>query len=259
MSDPVFGLAYAGQYDRLYAEKDYRAECDLVESARVRYSADRGMKLLDVGCGTARHAVEFASRGWKVCGVDRSSAMLKLARARAAEAGLNVSLLEGDAQTFVADDTFDVAVMMFAVIGYLHQTEEVERALVNVRRHLNTGGLLMFDCWYGPAVLGEGPGERTRVINTPTGQTTRYARASLDASRHLVSVHYRLVETAGTQILSETEEVHTMRYFFDAELRSLLRNAGFEVRSTSAFPSLDQPLTDATWNTFVVAAAAGDR
>lgn len=255
MSDTVFGEGYAALYDRLYAEKDYRAECDLVESARNRYSHFGGINLLDIGCGTARHAVEFASRGWKVTGVDRSTAMLELARARAVAAGLDITFIEGDAQTFDATGPFDVALMMFAVIGYLHEAEEVERALVNVRHHLKPGGLLMFDCWYGPAVLAQRPEERTRVIDSSNGRTTRYARASLDPSRQLVSVRYRIVETAGETLVSETAEEHVMRYFFDDELRLLLRDAGFRTLSITAFPSLDQVVSESDWSIFVVAAA----
>jgi len=46
-----------------------------------------------------------------------------------------------------------------------------------------------------------------------------------------------------------------MRYFFPQELRMILGHAGFEVRSISAFPTLDAPATENTWNVFVVASA----
>jgi SAM-dependent methyltransferase len=251
----VFGQSYAGLYDRLYAEKDYRAECDLIEAAHRRFAASAGNRLLDIGCGTGRHSVELAARGWNVTGVDRSAPMLELARARALAAGTEISFIEGDAQNFDAGKPFDVALMMFAVIGYLDEPDALRAALANVRRHLADGGLFLFDCWYGPAVVSQQPEHRTRVIEGPASRTTRHAAASLDPSRRVATVRYRLVETVGERVLSDTEEVHSMRYFFDDELRSLLAEARLDLRSISAFPSLDQPATDADWNVFVVAAA----
>lgn len=251
----VFGQSYAGFYDLLYAEKDYAAECDLVEAAHRRFGSLPGNRLLDIGCGTGRHSIELAARGWDVCGVDRSAAMLELARRRAETAGAAVTLIEGDAQTFDARGTFDVALMMFAVIGYLHEPDALPAALANVRRHLAGGALFMFDCWYGPAVVAQQPENRTRVIEGPSSRTTRAAQSSLDPELRVVTIDYRLTETAHDRVLSDTTETHRMRYFFDDELQSLLGAAQMELLSISAFPSLDRPATEADWNVFAVAAA----
>ena len=51
MTTPAaFGPAYAEAYDRLYATKNYDAECAFVRDTAMRYG--RGMALLDLGCGT---------------------------------------------------------------------------------------------------------------------------------------------------------------------------------------------------------------
>jgi SAM-dependent methyltransferase len=187
----------------------------------------------------------MARRGWDVCGVDRSAAMLRAARAKAQRADVRVRFVESDARDFDAGGPFDVATMMFAVIGYLG--DDTAAALANVRRHLAPGALFLFDCWYGPAVLKQRPGDRVLTV----GDTSRYAQASLDALRNVVAVDYRLVDSGG----AETRELHTMRYFFADELRSLLDAAGFELVSLTAVPSLDHPLTDDDWNAFAVGRA----
>jgi SAM-dependent methyltransferase len=240
-----FGDDYAGLYDRFYAEKKYAAECDLVEAAARRFGAPGGKRLLDVGCGTGSHAIELARRGWSVTGVDRSPAMLREARAKAEREHAAIRFVESDARAFDAGGPFDVALMMFAVIGYLG--DDAGAALANVRRHLAPGALFLFDCWYGPAVLKQRPGQRVLTV----GETSRYARASLDEARQLVSVDYRVVGAGG----AGTRELHTMRYFFAGELRSLLDTAGFELLSLTAFPSLDEAITDDDWNAFAVARA----
>lgn len=73
-------------------------------------SLSPGARLLDVGTGPGRHAVEFAKRGVKVVGVDISSKFLAIARERASEAGTPVSFFEMDALALPFEDEFDVAI-----------------------------------------------------------------------------------------------------------------------------------------------------
>ena len=78
----VFGQEYAAAYDLLYADKDYDAECDLLE--RIFRESGRPVRtVLDLGCGTGAHAVRLAQRGYEVVGVDLSEDMLRIARDRA--------------------------------------------------------------------------------------------------------------------------------------------------------------------------------
>lgn len=68
-----------------------------------------GMRLLDVGCGPGRHAIEFARRGAQVVGIDISSDFLSVARSRAKEAGVTVSFFEMDAHRLPFEDEFQAA------------------------------------------------------------------------------------------------------------------------------------------------------
>jgi len=53
-------------------------------------------RILDLGCGAGRHAIEFASRGYRVVGVDISPWLLDAARQRAAAAGVEITCLQGN-------------------------------------------------------------------------------------------------------------------------------------------------------------------
>ena len=77
----VFGRDYAAAYDDLYQDKDYVAECDLIERVFETYGQGPTRRVLDLGCGTGGHAVILAKRGYDVVGVDRSPEMLERARA----------------------------------------------------------------------------------------------------------------------------------------------------------------------------------
>jgi demethylphylloquinol methyltransferase len=69
-----------------------------------------GTKVLYAGCGTAEDALAAASEGAEVTAIDLSAAMVRRARARIAEAGLDngVQLLQGDIMEH--EETYDIVV-----------------------------------------------------------------------------------------------------------------------------------------------------
>lgn len=251
----VFNSLYAGQYDQLYAEKSYAAECDLVEEAARRHLAEVPATVLDVGCGTGAHAIELASRGYRVTGVDLSQPMLDRAaqKAHLLDTARRPAFLRGDARDFSTGQTHDLAIMMFAVVGYLTTNDDVLAGLRNVRRHLKPGALFVCDFWYGPSVLSMRPTDRVRVLETDEGRVIRAASTTLDVEHHTADVTFKLWSLHGDHLTGETVETHRMRYFFPQEFALFLQQAGFVPCSMTAFPSLDGPLTDQTWNALVVA------
>lgn len=71
-----------------------------------------GARILDVGCGTGRHAIELARRGYSVTGVDLSSGMLLQAIAKARAAGVTVEWVHGDAVSYVAREPVDAVLCL---------------------------------------------------------------------------------------------------------------------------------------------------
>ncbi len=159
MSNSVFDKSYAEQYDILYEDKDYAAECDLLERVFDKYDR-RVQSILDIGCGTGNHSIPLAQRGYQVTGVDLSESMLERARQKAGDG--NPVFVQGDARKVNLHQTFDAVLMMFAVLGYQLSNDDVLAALRTVRQHLKPGGLFVFDVWYGPAVLSIRPGDRVK-------------------------------------------------------------------------------------------------
>ena len=254
-SQTVFGANYASVYDSLYLEKDYVRECDLFEQAVA--AVGRPSRILDVGCGTGGHSIELARRGHDVTGVDMSPAMIEIAQRKAVTKFTTEQLpqfLCGRAADFnVQGQSFDAAMMMFAVLGYLRSNNEVISSLCNINKHLKTGGLFVCDFWWGPAVLTQRPGERVRVVETPSGKTVRATRTSLETMENLAHVHFDIIRAEGAGLLGQSRETHTMRYFFGPELHLLFEQSGFEIVQMSPFPDTAKKLDDASWNAMIVA------
>jgi SAM-dependent methyltransferase len=250
--NPVFGSDYARSYDLLYADKDYAAECDLVERVIRGYGPKPTRSILDLGCGTGNHSLPLAERGYEVTGVDRSEGMLSQIRSKA---GTKATFQTGDIRSVDLGRKFDCALMMFAVLGYQLENDDALAALRNARKHLNAGGVLMFDVWYGPAVLRERPSERAKVIPTKEGQLVRFAGGKLDIARQVCTVSYQVWRIEKDHVVSRVEEKHDMRYFFPQEIALLLQSAGFAMSRIGAFPDVERDADESTWNITVVARA----
>ncbi len=80
MKNQIFGSVYAEEYDLFYKDKDYEAECDMIEEIFRSHAGGQVSTILDLGCGTGNHAISLAHRGYKVTGVDRSSEMVNMQR-----------------------------------------------------------------------------------------------------------------------------------------------------------------------------------
>jgi SAM-dependent methyltransferase len=166
-----------------------------------------------------------------------------------------VQFQPGDVRSVDLERQFSAVLMMFAVLGYQSANEDVLDALKTARRHLGVGGLLLFDIWHGPAVLRERPGERVKVVATPTGQMLRTARGELDTGQHLCHVRYQVWRLEEGRSLEYAEELHAMRYFFPLELELFLRCAGFNMLRLGAFPEFEREPDETTWNVLCVARA----
>ena len=183
-----------------------------------------------------------------------------LVHARRKAAGLSndsgVAFHRGDIRSVDLQRHFDAALMMFAVLGYQLENADVLSALKAARQHLRSGGLLIFDVWYGPAVLHQRPSQRIKVIPTSEGKILRVASGELNTRRHLCTVHYRVWQLEKKRLVAETEESHSMRYFFPRELDLFLECSRFALLRLGAFLEFDQDPGETTWNVLGVGRAA---
>jgi len=252
----VFGGTYAGVYNLIYRDKDYGTKCEMLDRLFKRYDNNSISSVLDLGCGTGNHAFPVSRRGYEVVGVERSDDMFAIAQQRLSEdASGRITFRQGDIRNIQLGRRFDSALLMFAVLGYQVENADVLSTLKTARAHLKPGGLLIFDVWYGPAVLLQRPSERVKVMGSGEDRIIRVASGELDVARHTCAVRFHVWRLAGERLLAETEETHLMRYFFPLELNLFLECSGFDLIRIGAFPDFDQDPGEATWNILAVARA----
>ncbi|QIG79083.1 ArsR/SmtB family transcription factor [Stakelama tenebrarum] len=131
--------AHAGEWDAIRSL--HIAESD-VEAAMARSLGDESLgRLIDIGTGTGRMLELFAPKAEHAMGIDRSSEMLRLARAKLSEQGLNrAELRQADFCALPLDDGgADTAVLHHV----LHFAQLPGAAICEAARVLDEGGRLL--------------------------------------------------------------------------------------------------------------------
>ncbi|MFD1547507.1 class I SAM-dependent methyltransferase [Nonomuraea guangzhouensis] len=103
-----------------------------------------GSRVLDVACGSGRHALELARRGYQVTGLDVSAEAIAHARATAAGERLDLDLRQGDMRALPADVRAEAAMCMGNAFGYLEHAG-TQRFLADLRGLVVPGGTLILD------------------------------------------------------------------------------------------------------------------
>jgi SAM-dependent methyltransferase len=116
-------------------------EVDFIEGS---LSVERGGALLDLACGTGRHAIELGARGYGVVGFDLSLAMLARAGDDAQERGVKLNLVQGDMRDMTFDEQFDGVFCWNTSFGYFEE-EKNAQVVDRVHRSLKAGGLFLLD------------------------------------------------------------------------------------------------------------------
>lgn len=136
----------APTYDLQEYTRNAIAEVDFLIEA-LNLSA--GESILDVACGTGRHSVELARRGYAVTGIDISAGMLAQAEAKARAAKVSVELIRANACSFCAPKQFDAAICLCeGAFGLLSSTDDpIEQPLSilrNISHSLKPGAKSLF-------------------------------------------------------------------------------------------------------------------
>ena len=250
LEDNIF-KSYARYYDLLYKDKDYSQEAQFVRKLLMTY-APKAKSILELGCGTGRHAAQLAKDKYTVHGVDFSRAMLKqcttLIKKLPADIASRLSFCHGDMRSVRLNHRFDAIISLFHVICYQTNNDDLRATFKTVKTHLKPRGLFIFDCWYGPAVLTDRPSVRIKRMEDEKNSITRIAEPVMYPNENCVDVNYAVwIRDKQAGKVEEVKETHRVRYLFQPEIEQMLALSGLSLISAQEWLSGNE-LDFNTWN-----------
>lgn len=133
---------YGQKYENECFAQGTIGECDFIEN-ELNFNKD--LKIIDIGCGTGRHSIELAKRGYKISGIDLSESLIQKALEKARLDNLNIEFLRCDARNLPFEKHFDVAIMLCEGGFPLMETDEMNyEILKNVSKSLKDNAKFIF-------------------------------------------------------------------------------------------------------------------
>lgn len=245
MIDSTF-KKYSEYYDLLYLNKDYQGEASYIDT-KLRLHSPRVKRVLELGCGTGRHAGILAKNGYTVHGIDASEEMISRA--------IHVpgfTCERADIRSVRLGAEYEAVLALFHVLNYMPDSAAIRSVFETANCHLKIGGLFCFDSWYSECVNHLRPETRVRAVSNDKVTVTRIAEPVVLSEYNVVQIKYTFfICTKATNELSTFTELHTVRHFSVPELELFGCLHGFELVNCEEFLT-GRPLDLNTWGAFFV-------
>jgi SAM-dependent methyltransferase len=216
----------------MFVPRATRSEAEVAQVIR-QSKARAPLNVLDLACGVGRHSLVFATQGFNVTGLDFSKAYLQEARKAARRARQKVQFIHGDIRNLkqhFSAGAFDLAVSMFNSFGYFRRRRDDLKVLEEVHRTLAPGGALVLN-----TLNGDGVARRLKqpvsMGHEPLPNVFMIDAARYDARRKETITRWTIVDTRQARA-KVVRHSFRQNVYSHAELKRLLRAAGFEIEQT---------------------------
>lgn len=216
---------YAHKYEKESYTQGTLGECDFIED---EISRSKSARILDIGCGTGRHSIELARRGYQVTGIDLSDSMLTRAKEKAAAAGVAVDFQCRDARKLTFDNEFELVIMLCEGAFSLMETDEMNfQILQGAAKAIKKDGKLIFTTLNALFPLFHSVKE---FMDANAGENkSKYEGVSFDLMTFRDHNITRIEDDAGQERELRCDE----RYYVPSEITWMLKSLGF--RSVEIF------------------------
>jgi SAM-dependent methyltransferase len=210
---------YGVKYDNECFTQGTVGECNFIEK-EIDY--DKSLKILDVGCGTGRHAIELTKRGYLVTGIDLSESQLQRAKEKALKQNLQIDFQKHDARQLPFINEFDLAIMLCEGAFSLMETDEMNYEILRgIARSLKGNAKLIFTTLNGLFPLFNSVKEF--YASTKAEGSTTCTKNTFD----LMTFRDFNIATVEDDLGNKRELECNERYYVPPEITWLLKSLGF--------------------------------
>ena len=133
------------EYLLVYKHRD-RSEAEILKNLVLKNVEREKVKLvLDMACGSGRHAISFAQAGFDVTAIDLSENLLNVAKSNAEKEKVNVDFILSDIRKFNPEKKFDLVLNLFTSLGYFEKDDENAKVVQKAFELMNSGGWFVLD------------------------------------------------------------------------------------------------------------------
>ena len=209
---------YSEKYDDESFTKGTVGECDFIEKEIDHIKSKR---ILDIGCGTGRHSIALAKRGYAVTGIDLSNSLLARAKEKAVEEGQEVNFQMADARNLNFNQEFDLVIMICEGAFPLMETDEMNfQILQNAAKSLKSKGKLIFTTLNGLFPIFHSVKE---FVNSGSEKGVS-SENTFDLMTFRDHSMYETEDDSGNKLSLKCNE----RYYVPPEINWLLKSLGFK-------------------------------
>lgn len=215
-------------YELLYYKRDRDEAKGFIDALLNYLNPPAQARFLDLACGSGRHSIYLASKGYRVTGIDLSDELIEKAQASESD---NLSFYVHDMRNEFRINYYDYVLNLFTSFGYFDTDHEHVRVLGNVFKGLKPGGTFVLDFFNADKVIS------TLVKN----EIKDLGEVKFNISRTVENGSIIKTITAVSQGKEETFR-EQVRAYKPAELEDCFKKAGLTV--TERFGSYDlKPFT----------------
>ena len=175
-------------------------------------------KVLDMACGSGRHAIILSRKNYQVTAVDLSENLLRIAKDSANKENLKINFINSDIRNFNTSDKFDLVLNLFTSFGYFETDRENFGVLNKAYELLMSSGYFVLDFFNSEFLRN----------NLNEFSIEKFGNKEIIQHRQISGARVEkriIIKTNGFK--SEYEE--SVRMFTYAELSNELKNIGFDI------------------------------
>ncbi|MDO8124449.1 MAG: class I SAM-dependent methyltransferase [Candidatus Hermodarchaeota archaeon] len=183
--------------------------------------------ILDLACGEGTFAISMAQAGYQVTGIDRSPAMLKLAKTKSRTEKVSVTWRQLEMQHLEYENSFDIVTCWFDSLNYLLELDDLCATFKGVHNALRENGLFVFDMntIYWLVTLAQ---RYAVTVERETEEIFQVHRHSYDFDKNIATFYITAFVKEKDRWLRRVDEIHKERGYTIGEIQECLKDAGFQ-------------------------------